>query len=132
MVGCCLFKVFLYGRCIWNFKIGSVFSSAKLKLEVDKFCFLSKYRIFLLHQQIGKAPAKGIVSWKLSSCRWICLCLDVIRQMSYMLKRFKNRQNSSGGCFPKICTTYHYCKMYRNSFKRCQIIFFHKRLNVRM
>ena len=93
---------------------------------------MSKYRIFLFYQQIGKAPAKGIVSWKLSRCRWICLCLDVIRQMSYMLKRFENRQNSPGGCFPKICTIYHYCKMYRKSFKRCQIIFFHKKLNARM
>lgn len=50
---------------------------------------MSKYRIFLFYQQIGKAPAKGIVSWKLSRCRWICLCLDVIRQMSYVLNDLK-------------------------------------------
>lgn len=62
---------------------------------------MSKYRIFLFYQQIGKAPAKGIVSWKLSRCRWICLCLDVIRQMSYMLKRFENRQNSPGAVSPR-------------------------------
>ena len=104
----------------------------QIKVGSRLVLFVSKYRIFLFYQQIGKAPAKGIVSWKLSRCRWICLCLDVIRQMSYMLKRFENRQNSPGGCFPKICTIYHYCKMYRKSFKRCQIIFFHKKLNARM
>lgn len=131
MVGCCLFNVYLYGRCIWNFKIGSVFSSAKLKMEVDKFCLCRNIEYFCFINNWKSASQRHcfleIIKLSLNLSVFRCYTADVLH-----VKRFENRQNSPGGCFPKICTIYHYCKMYRKSFKRCQIIFFHKKLNARM